>query len=166
MNDIRHIASGPGYYFASWRDVYVMDFRSTPTLEALDASVIGKKVVHKQNPNGVLVLNIVEGEAPLPNMQIRSYAEKKQNEDLTGVICHGTVVLGESFRSSTVRSMLAGMYLIGRSKYPRKVFSTLDEGSRWIGTFSRGGPAFADSLLLALHTMRKTQSIPAAVQRV
>ena len=65
--EIRKIASGEGYYFASWGPVYVLDWRDTITFEALDASVRGKRDVLKENPSGVVVLNLMRPfEMPMP----------------------------------------------------------------------------------------------------
>jgi hypothetical protein len=152
---VRFIAKGKDFYFASWRQVYILDWRDAATREGLDASVLGKRTVLGDHPDGVYVYNILDGSKGLPDAEIRAYAERKQNEDPHGVLCHLTVVRGDGFRSSTLRSMLAGLYMVSRAKYPRKVMGTLEEGAGWMETLSKGGPPWTEQLVQALYHVRR-----------
>lgn len=152
---VRFIAKGKDFYFASWRQVYILDWRDAATREGLDASVLGKRTVLGDHPDGVYVYNILDGSKGLPDAEIRAYAERKQNADPHGVLCHLTVVRGDGFRSSTLRSMLAGLYMVSRAKYPRKVMGTLEEGAGWMETLSKGGPPWTEQLVQALYHVRR-----------
>jgi hypothetical protein len=153
--DINVIAQGKTFCFASWRQAYILDFRDTPSIEALDASVLGKRDVYAQNPGGIVVLNIVPGERPLPSGEVRDHAARKQGEDLDGVLAHATVVTGAGFRPGTLRSMLAGLYLVSRSPFPRKVFSTVDEAALWQATVTKSGRAWSSGLIEAVSAVQR-----------
>lgn len=153
-SEVRVIAKGRGYLFASWRQAYVLDWRDTTTKESLDAAVLGKRSVYADNPAGIVVFNLLASESPLPSSEIREYAERKQSEDTEGVLCHATVVDGRGFWASTMRSMLAGLYLVSRSPFPRKVFSNVDEAAAWQSIMAKAGRAWAQGLGDAVRAIR------------
>ncbi len=155
MNELRCIASGVGYYFTTWKNAYILDFSKTPTVESLDASVACKKLALRKNPAGLVVINLIDGENPPPSGAIRKYAQSKSTEDPDGVLCHATIIRGEGFKSATIRSMLAGIYLVTRAPYPRKVFATNDECATWAGPLA-GTPLPKNLLLEALQSTRES----------
>ena len=153
----RLIAKGEGYYFASWHQAYVLDWRSVPTFESLDAAVSGKAAVLSNHPAGVLVFNILRADAQLPSTAVRKYAEKKQSEDVVGVLCHATVVDAQGFWAGGMRSMIAGLYLVSRSPFPRKVFATVDEAARWQAPFAQAPAGFDEGLAEAVRGIRSSR---------
>ncbi|MBL8741012.1 MAG: hypothetical protein JNK04_07965 [Myxococcales bacterium] len=147
------MASGSGYCFAAWRGVYILDFRDTPTRESLDATIEGKRKIQSLFPSGLYVFNIIDGQKPAPDGEVRNYAAKKQDEDHAGVLAHITVVRGDGFRPSTIRSLLTGLYLMSRTPFPRKVFAHLHDGTTWLGAHVNDA-AFGSDLLSVLHEVR------------
>ncbi len=154
---IRLIAKGAGYYFASWRQAYVLDWRGVPSFESLDAAVAGKPKVLADHPTGVVVLNILRADSELPSAATRKYAEKKQSEDLEGVLCHATVVDAEGFWAGGMRGILAGLYLVSRSPFPRKVFATVEEAAAWQATIARDYEGWARDLADAVARIRRAR---------
>jgi hypothetical protein len=152
-SEIREIASGDGYYFAAWRQAYVLDWRSTVTFESLDAAVRGKRAVLADHPDGVIVFNLLRP-SELPSSKVRAYAEKKQSEDVAGVLSHVTVIDAEGFWASAMRSTLAGLYLVGKSPFPRKVFGSVDDGATWARSFTREPIAWTRELVAAIRAIR------------
>ncbi len=157
LDDIRVISKDAKFLFAAWRQAYILDFRDTPTIRSLDAAVVGKREMHKQHPDGIVVLNLLASESPLPSSEVRDYAARKQTEDPGGVSCHATVVDGRGFWAGTMRSMMATLFLVGRSPFPRKVFSTVDEAAAWQATVVRGGRPWAQGLVDAVSRIRAMQ---------
>lgn len=153
-SDLRFIAKGVGYYFASWRQAYVLDWRGVPSFESLDAAVSGKASVLRDHPKGVVVLNILRADSQLPSASVRKYAEKKQSEDLEGVLCHATVVDAEGFWAGAMRGMLAGLYLVGRSPFPRKVFADVAEAAYWQSTIANEYEGWARDFIGAVERIR------------
>ena len=153
--DIRFVAKGSGYYFASWRQVYVLDWRDGVTRESLDASVRGKAIVLRDYPKGVFVLNLMRTVA-MPSAEIRAYAEKKQSEDVAGVLGHVTVIDAHGFMASAMRSTIAGLYLVARSPFPRKVYATPDEAVKWIASVASEPAAWSEQLAVAIREIRES----------
>lgn len=152
--EVKVISRGKDYCFASWRQVYILEFRDTVSIEALDASVLGKREVYAANPSGIVVFNLLPGDRPLPSSEVRDYAERKQGEDLAGVLAHATVVTGAGFRAGTVRSMLAGLFLVSRSPFPRKVFSNVEEAAAWEATVLKAGRTWSNGLVEAVTAVQ------------
>jgi hypothetical protein len=153
--EVKVIARGKGFCFAAWREAYILDWRDTPSIEGLDASVLGKREVYAKNPNGVVVLNLLAAETALPSPEVRTYAERKQGEDTSGVLCHGTVLDGRGFWAGTMRSMMAGLYLVSRSPFPRKVFSSVAEAAAWQASVVKLGRDWADGLVEAVISVQQ-----------
>lgn len=153
-SDYKIISRGTGYCLAGWRQVYIVEFRDTPSIESLDASVLGKREVAAGNPDGIVVLNILPGDRPLPSSEVRAYAEQKQGEDTAGVLGHATILTGDGFRAGTIRSMLTGLFLVSRSPFPRKVFSATPEAAAWLSTVVRAGRPWATSLVQVVSSVQ------------
>lgn len=148
------LARGRDYRIALWRQAYVVDFRDTPTKEGLDSAVRCKREALAANPDGVVVLNLLLGDKPLPSAEVRDYAEQKQSEDLEGVLAHATVVTGEGFRAGALRSILAGLYLVSRSPFPRKVFSEIGAAAAWLGSIVRTERDWEAGLVAAVRAVQ------------
>lgn len=148
------LSQGGGYAIALWRQAYIVDFRDTPTKEGLDAAVRCKREALAANPDGVVVLNLLFGDSPLPSAEVRDYAEQKQSEDLDGVLAHATVVTGEGFRPGAMRGMLAGLYLVSRSPFPRKVFSEIGQAAAWQAGIVKAGRDWAPGLVAAVKALQ------------
>ncbi len=152
--EVKIISRGNGYCLAAWKQVYVVEFRDTPSIESLDASVLGKREVAAGNPDGIVVFNLLPGDRPLPSPEVRDYAERKQGEDTSGVLAHATVVTGAGFRAGTMRSILAGLYLVSRSAFPRKVFSGVEEAAAWQASILKTGRPWATGLVQAVSAVQ------------
>ena len=124
------LAEGPGYLFALWRNLYIIDFRSTPTIEGLRATVSAKKAAVKQSPGGLAVVNFL-APGPLPSAEVRQVASEVQSADLSDVLCHATIVEATGFAGSAMRSVLTGMRVFEKSPFPRKVFGEVTEALTW-----------------------------------
>jgi hypothetical protein len=149
--ELRCLASGEGYHFTSWRNVFILDFYRTPTVEALDATTTAKRLALQATPGGLIVLNLVDGTQPVPSAPIRAYAEERSKKDLSGVLCHATIVFGDGFRVATMRSVLSGIIVVQNSPFPRRVFSSVGEAVAWTAKFAGAGPGYVQGLVAAVR---------------
>ena len=53
------------------------------------------------------------------------------------------VIEGTGFRPAAIRTMLAGLYLVSRPTYPRRIFDTVDHGIGWLVPSASAGIAGA-----------------------
>src|SRR5205814_7203796 len=59
------------------------------------------------------------------------------------------VIEGTGFRPAAVRGLIAGVYLVSRVVYPRKIFSVVREAALWLtATASAGCPGAVDTATL------------------
>jgi hypothetical protein len=124
------LAEGPGFQFAIWRNLYIIDFASTPTVEGLRTTVRAKQAAVAHSPSGLVVLNFL-APGPLPSAEVREAAAAAQKQDTQGVLCHATVVEATGFAGSAMRSVLTGLNTFERSTFPRKVFGDVEEALVW-----------------------------------
>ncbi len=160
LAELRCLASGEGYHFASWRNVFILDFYRTLTVEALDATTTAKRLALKANPDGLIVLNLVDGTQPIPSGPIRAYAEERSKKDLGGVLCHATIVFGDGFRVATMRSVLSGIIVVQHSPFPRRVFSSVGEAAVWTSKFAGAAPGYVQGLVEAVRQAQERTQKP------
>ena len=151
------LAEGPGFYFAIWRNLYMLDFRTTPTVEGLRATVGAKKVAVAHSPGGLAVLNFL-APGPLPSSDVRAVATEVQSADLADVLCHATIVEATGFAGSAMRSVLTGMRAFDRSPFPRKVFGDVDETLKWVATTTNAKSDWVVSAKQAVDALRARRS--------
>lgn len=151
---LTELARGDGYCVALWRNLYILDFPEVPTIEALDAAVAGRKVASRMVGRDLVVINVLSGGRLLPDAEVRDYAAKKQSEDVEGVIGHAVVVDGEGFWAGAIRGILAGLYLVSRSPFPRRVFSSNIEALEWHAELLKEDRAWVSGALAALSLVR------------
>ena len=153
-DDVTVISRGEGYLIGCWRNLYVIDFRVTPTIEAIDKSVAGKRTVLERHPQGVVVLNFL-AQGPMPPSEVRAHAAKAQTKDIAGVLGHATVIDATGFAASAMRSILTGLFLVERHPFPRKVFSASQDAVSWLSQQSSATADWAPGALRAANELRR-----------
>jgi hypothetical protein len=131
-DDIRVLARGDGWLFAVWDQAYILDWKTSISIENLDASVAGARTVLETVPQ-LATINIIHKRMPLPSTELREYAKKKMAESPRGVRCHATALTERGFWASAMRAAMTGLYMVERTDFPRKVFGELVEAVDWSG---------------------------------
>jgi hypothetical protein len=132
----------------------MIDFRTTPSIEGLRATVGAKQAASAQSPAGLAVLNFL-APGPLPSAEVRKIAAEVQEADHKGVLCHATVVEATGFAGSAMRSVLTGMRAFDRSPFPRKVFGDVDETLSWLATTSKASADWLIGARAAVDELRR-----------
>jgi hypothetical protein len=152
-DDIRVLARGPGWLFAAWDQAYILDWKTSISIENLDASVAGARKMLKTVPE-LATINIIHKRMPLPPTDLREYAKKKMAESPPGVRCHATALTERGFWASAMRAAMTGIYMVERTDFPRKVFAELVEAVDWSGevlgrdrAWCRGALAAAEAIM-------------------
>ena len=74
------------------------------------------------------------------------------------------IVEGTGFRAATIRTLIAGLYLLQRTGYPHKIAATVADGVEWLlPTLKRAGVAStmsAGELVSAVESTREKISTP------
>ncbi|WP_438003823.1 serine/threonine-protein kinase [Sorangium sp. So ce321] len=115
------VAKHPDYILASWRQILCIIWRRETTNEGVRRLCDACRDFAKQHPRGIGLLTVIESGAPLPPAAVR----KELADFLAGasafIRCSAVVVEGAGFRAAAVRSVVTGLSLVARQRYPHQV---------------------------------------------
>lgn len=148
------LTEGSGYCFALWRNLYLLDFCGTPTVEGIRATLSAKQAAVVKSPGGLAVLNFL-APGPLLTAEARQIASEVQSADVKDVLCHGTVVEATGFAGSAMRSVLTAMRAFDKSPFPRKVFGDVGEAIRWQADTTKASAEWTIGARIAVDEMRR-----------
>jgi hypothetical protein len=97
----------------------------------LEATRVGREL-GKSYPKSVGSLTVTSTDVPLPGAEIRALATKMSQESDAWVKCATTIVDGQGFKASVLRSMLVAMTVF-QGGQPRRVFAEPDPAVEWLG---------------------------------
>jgi hypothetical protein len=102
---------------------------------------ITSEFVHQANAAGIALarrtgskigaLDLVSSDVPLPDAALRSEAAKLAERSSERLAAGASVVLGEGFKASAVRSLLTAMTFLGRGA-PRRTFARPGPAIDWL----------------------------------
>ncbi|WP_437562178.1 hypothetical protein [Sorangium sp. So ce542] len=122
------IANRPDYVVATWRQIFCAIWRRETTADAV------RRVHHacvefaKQYPRGIGLLTVVEGEASLPPAGARKALASFLAQASSVIRCSAVVFEGSGFRAAAVRSVVTGLSLLARQRFPHKVCDIAEAG--------------------------------------
>ncbi len=123
--------STPDHVFATWKRVAIAIIRVETTLDGVKKLRQLCDAMGRQHPGGMLLLSIVEPDAPMPPPEVRS-AMASFLAGLAGqVVASAVVYEGGGFRAAAVRGVVTGLSLVNKLPYPHKIFSTVNAAVNW-----------------------------------
>jgi hypothetical protein len=153
--DIRELSRGPGWLFASWQDAYILDWRAPISRENLDASSVCVEKVTSRFPAGIAIVNILHATMRMPPSDMREYAQKKLQDSSPLVRCHAAVLNEKGFWSGAMRAGLAGLYMVQKTPFPRKVFGENEEAVEWCREVLGHDAAWKQGVLTAIESVTR-----------
>jgi hypothetical protein len=120
------------YAMATYRDVFVIIWRHLTTIET--CRLFRRELVDfgKKRSKGIALLTIVEERAPMPPTECRQSIAETLRDASDHILASAVVFEGEGFRAAAVRSVVAGLNMLARQKFPHKVFSDISEAGSWM----------------------------------
>ncbi|WP_437973074.1 serine/threonine-protein kinase [Sorangium sp. So ce295] len=115
------IVKHPDYVMASWRHVFCTIWRHETTEEGVRCLWESCTEFAKQHPRGIGLLTIVQSRASLPPGHMRRALSAFLADASEYTRCSAVVVEGGGFRAAAVRSVVTGLALAARQRYPHKV---------------------------------------------
>ncbi len=82
------------------------------------------------------MVTVVEAAAEMPDAGARDELARLFRSLSTSVICSALVFEGDGFRAATVRALTTTINLVARQPFPHKVFATVGDAAKWMGTFA------------------------------
>jgi hypothetical protein len=120
------------YALATFRDLYIVIWHRNTTMTGAQAVRRGCFAFAESRPKGVALLTIVEEEAPMPASEPRESLATFMRDASDHIKASAVVFEGTGFRAAAVRSVVVGLTMLARQKYPHKVFSGLIEATAWM----------------------------------
>ncbi|WP_437573812.1 serine/threonine protein kinase [Sorangium sp. So ce887] len=109
------------YILASWRQIFCVIWRQETTYEGVRRLHDGCRRFAKQHPRGIGLLTIVESGASSPPAPVREALSFFLADASAYIRCSAVVVEGAGFRAAAVRSVVTGLSLVARQRYPHRV---------------------------------------------
>src|SRR5688572_27233637 len=120
------------FALASFRDCFMVIWRHETTLDGARALRRGCFGFAETRPRGIALLTIVEEEAPMPPSDARAEIATFLRDGSDRIKASGVVFEGSGFRAAAVRSVVVGLTMLARQKYPHKVFGNLKEAAAFL----------------------------------
>ena len=137
-------------------DVHISVYRGALTREAL----IGVSTAHRdliaRYPEGTCVLSYAELNTPLPSAEARELTAELTKEFAPGIRCSVTVIGGQGFWASAVRSVVTATLVLSRNGYPVKIMSTIEEGAAYAAANSKVPGVTGERLVQAVALLRES----------
>jgi hypothetical protein len=131
---------------ASYEDLLVLRWMDSPGVVHFEAAL---RTARKAAERGRLgLLSVADAPSKRPHLTVEEAAAGKRMsegfQNVTKAVAH--VILMDGFVGASARMIISTLILVRRSGSPNKVFSTLEEGQRWLAPFL-SSPAVADRAL-------------------
>ena len=128
----RIVADEGGHRFVTSGDTAIVVWRSAPTVAAAARMIpfVRDHYTERGRPIYIFVV-IVDGISPPDDAARAAMAESMaKTAAYTKMIV--SVIQGEGFRASVIRSIAAGMQILARKSAPGKIFATEEEAIVWL----------------------------------
>jgi hypothetical protein len=118
--------------YADCAGIWVMTIFAAPTLADMNGARPALNAMARRHPRGFPTLTWILPEAGFKmDGDARKAAADITREHEAKIMAQATLIEGSGFQSAAVRAIIAGVDLMSRSKYVKKVFSELPEAVAW-----------------------------------
>lgn len=125
MPRVEHEAGG--IVLAEWRNLTINVWGGRVTRPALDALDRMGRTMARKFPDGFSSLHLVVDNTPLPEPEARSRLDEISKTHAADIGCIITVIEGDGFWRSAVRSFITGLHWVERRPYEAHTCSSIDE---------------------------------------
>lgn len=133
-------AATSDYLFLTWEDLMVAVWRGQTSIPAIHAGEKLLKAHAAKYPAGILLLTVIEENAPPPGLAERT-ALGKMLKNSEGRTRRSAVIFeGSGFRAATVRSVVTGVLLFSSPPFPHKVFATVPTAATFLAATEKIDP--------------------------
>jgi hypothetical protein len=118
-------ASTKDYLFATWQNFLLALWCGETTTKGVRE---GQRVFDehaKEFPGGLLLLTVVEEQAPMPPSDARNALGELLRSGTGKTRKSAVVYEGAGFRAAAVRSVVTGITVFSRPPFPHKIFATV-----------------------------------------
>ena len=120
------------YALAVYRDLFVLIWRHETTVQGCRSFRDELFRFAENRPQGIGLLTIVEETAPMPPVESRQSIASTLRDASGHIVASAVVFEGAGFRAAAVRSVVVGLTMLARQKFPHKVFGNLSDAASWM----------------------------------
>ena len=120
--------------FARWKSIAFPVFGSRmPTMTGVSAVSLQIEAHGRRVGKGKLTeITLLGADVRMPDASVRQAMDAMVPRLSPYYGCVAAVFEGDGFRAAMIRGLLTGFQLLGRLKYPHRVFDTVSECSKWV----------------------------------
>ena len=140
--DLRIVGQTSEHVMVVEGDLVIHRLRGAVTQAYLDHSAVGLKAATEQSADGKYVLVVlIEATAKIPESGVRAESTRLWKKTESALRGHVIVLEGDGFWAAAVRSVLAGIMIVGRSAVPREVVRKDDDAMKFLAKLEPSLPA-------------------------
>ncbi len=156
----------PGICYGACRNVGLLYYRDSPTVSDLKQREPLLRDVAERYPEGCAFVSVIETSygAALPDAKARAETSRQVRAHQDALVAGAMVLVGDSLKTSLVRSLLRGLLLLRRDEVRLSFFSTIEEGCEWtlaaLGLEGSELKTRENELMKAIEAMGKQAGYP------
>ncbi|MET0342586.1 MAG: hypothetical protein ABW252_16390 [Polyangiales bacterium] len=118
----------------SWDRCLGLVWKHETTVAGMESYTSVYRELSLRFPSGVYLLTVVEQNAPMPSPEAREAVAVFMRQGAGRIRMSAVVHEGAGFRAAAVRSVVTGFAMLAKVPYPHRVFATVEQAAKWIGT--------------------------------
>jgi len=141
---VRIATSGP---------IVVVQFRDKVSAEVLRAVESSQERVHRTHRGGTLLLTMIDSSVPLPTEDARAVIVDTFKRMAARNRAAATVVRGDGFWASAIRSTLTALNLVVRPACPQRTYAEVDEAIEWLRSHDASATFDSRAVVSSIETL-------------
>lgn len=141
---VRIATSGP---------ILLVQFRDKVSVSTLTALESVQERMLRSQTGGTLLLTMIDPSVPLPTDDARAIIVDAFKRMASRNAAAATVVRGDGFWASAVRSTLTALNLVVRPGCPQRTFAHVDEAIDWLRTHDGSGSIDARGVVSSIESL-------------
>jgi len=130
-----------------------------PTSAVMRTIIRELEALSKDCGGGTGALLVINSDCKPPSEEARTYIRTELAN--SSMVAAAQVVEGTGFRGAAMRAVLSVLQLASRTRYPMEIFSSVEEGSRWLCSELRTRLGRAPEYSALVSAVRTVQTAPA-----
>lgn len=153
-----------GVLLATWRNVLLNVGKGNPSKEFIDQVLQHAEDLLSVYPDGIVLMLLIYDGGGVPGGKGRGRATQMLREIGPRLQALAAVIEGAGFWASAARSILTGLALMSRSRFPLRTFSEMNEAARWLVKYIQP-PVPLEELQAAMKELDEARREPRPARR-
>ena len=118
----------------SWDRCLGLVWKRETTVAGMEAYTQVYRELSLRFPSGIYLMTVVEQDASMPGYDAREAVAVFMRAGAGRIRMSAVVHEGAGFRAAAVRSVVTGFTMLAKVPYPHRIFATVEQGAKWLGT--------------------------------